>query len=120
MAADYVVKKSAWSAVKWWHLVFFFLIVPLIVMAVEIALVKNYTVEFYDSKKLVVKSGFLSKHEKDYSFDGLSNISVEQTVKGRMFHFGSIKVSVRGHWGCDLRGVLEPYALKAYLEKFEV
>ena len=118
--ADYVVKKSAWSVVKWWHIVFFFLIVPLIVMGVEIAIAKNYTVEFYDSKKLVVKSGLLSKKEKDYTFHGLANICVEQSVKGRIFHFGTIKVSVRGHWGCDLRGVLEPYALKAYLEQFEV
>ena len=82
-------------------------------------LVKNlsahsYKVMFYDDK-YIVKSGIINTHEDELVFKGVLAVSIDQSLKGKMFNFGDVKVDVAGANNITLCGVKDPEALKKYL-----
>jgi len=113
---NYVIRKSAWSVVRPWHILLFFLIVPLIIMIVKIINVKDDTISFYNNK-IVHRSGIFSKHEKTTILTRVLSVTVKQTFWGRIFNYGTIYVDVVGKWDLSMRGVKDPMGAKEYLEK---
>ena len=116
MKANYVATKSSWSVVSIWHILFFWLIIPLIIMITQIIIVRHETIEFYNDR-VVVKSGVLSKRERNTVFTSVMSVSIDQSIKGRMFGFGNVRVDVIGKWDVNTEGIKNPYQLKKYLEK---
>ena len=75
---EYEAKKSAWSAITVWQILFFWLIIPLIVMAVKIVKIKSVRIYFYEDR-VIERSGILSKRERQSLFQGVLSVSVEQS-----------------------------------------
>ena len=115
MKANYVAKKTAWSAVTFWRVALFWLIIPLVVMLVDILIKKSEIIEFYDGY-VIQKSGVLSRKEKRSVFPKVAAVSVEQSLLGRIFNYGNVNVDVVGSWDVDLKGIAQPNDLKKYLE----
>ena len=115
MRANYVAKKTAWSAVTFWRIALFWLIIPLIIMIVDIFVKKSETIEFYDGY-VIQKSGLLSRKEKRSVFPKVAAVSVDQSLFGRIFNYGNVNVDVIGQWDVDLKGLAKPHELKKYLE----
>ena len=69
---------------------------------------------FYDDK-YIVKSGIINTHEDELVFKGVLAVSIDQSLKGKMFNFGDVKVDVVGANNITLCGVKDPEALKKYL-----
>ena len=113
----YVMKKSAWSVIRPWHLLLFFLIVPLIIMIIKIINIKDETVSFYQNK-VIIKSGIFSKHERTTILTPVLSVTVKQTFWGRIFNYGNIYVDVVGKWDIDMHGVKDPMEAKRFLESF--
>ena len=117
MKPNYVAKKSATSVLSFWLIVFFWLVIPLIIQIARILSAKCYSIEFYDNK-IVVKSGILSKQEKQSVFGGVYSVSISQSFAGRIFNYGNIKVDCPGKWDIDTTGIKDPESLKIYLENY--
>lgn len=116
---NYVVKKSAWSVIRPWHILLFFLIVPLIIMIIKIINIKDESISFYNNK-VVKKSGIFSKHEKTTVFTQVLSVTVEQTLWGRICNYGTVYVDVVGEWDINMTGVKRPMEVKEYLESHVV
>lgn len=114
MQTSYVAKKSAWSAVSIWHILLCWLVVPIIIMIIKIAIVKSETIEFSQTE-VISRRGILSKSERHSSLSGIRSVSVSQSLWGRMFNFGEVTVDIVGKWDVDLSGISNPTALKEYL-----
>ena len=112
---EYEAKKSAWSAITVWQILFFWLIIPLIVMAVKIVKIKSVRISFYKDR-VIERSGILSKRERQSLFQGVLSVSVEQSFSGRLFGYGNVKINVFGKWDIDTHGIVRPEELKRYLE----
>ncbi len=112
---NYVATKSAWKAITFLRVVFFWLIIPLIIMIVKIIVLKHERIEFYEDR-IIVKSGVLSKNERKSVFLGVLSVSINQSLWGRMFGYGDVNVDVVGKWDVNLEGVCNPKKLQAYLE----
>ena len=112
---NYVAKKSAWSAIRWWHILLFFLVLPLIIMICRIITEKCKRIEFYD-KKIIQKSGVFEIDRKTAVFTAVLSVWVEQSLWGRIFNYGNVKVEMVGPWDFDLSGVKRPKRLQRYLE----
>jgi len=112
---NYVASKSAWNAVTPLRILFFWLVIPLIVLIVDIIRNKKDKIEFYD-KYVIERSGILSKKEKKSTFAGVYSVSVDQSVWGRIFNYGNVKIDVVGRWDVDTDGIARPNGLKRYLE----
>ena len=115
MAPIYVVRKSAWRALTPLRILFFWLIIPLIVILVRVVQLKHEIIEFYPDK-IIQKSGVIAKKEKRSSFTGVMGTSVDQGVLGRMLNYGDVRVDVAGKWDIDTEGVKAPRALQNFLE----
>lgn len=112
---NYVASKTAWNAVTPLRILLFWLIIPLIILIVDIIRNKKNKIEFYD-KYVIERSGILSKKEKRSVFAGVYSVSVEQSVWGRIFNYGNVKVDVVGRWDINTYGISNPNGLKKYLE----
>ena len=115
MKPNFVAKKTAWGGVTPLCVLFFWLVIPLIVMIWRIVRIKNEVTEFYDGY-VIVKSGVLAKNERKTVLPSILSVSIRQTFWGRIFGYGDISVDVVGKWDINLYGVCDPKALKSYLE----
>jgi uncharacterized membrane protein YdbT with pleckstrin-like domain len=82
---------------------------------VKILRARAYSLEFY-ADKIVVKSGILNKSERQMAFVGIRSVSMEQSIFGRIFNFGNVRVNCVGPWDVDTEKVIDPKGLKSYLE----
>lgn len=114
---NYVMKKSAWSVIRWWHILLSFLIVPLFIMIWKIINIKDESISFYNNK-VVIRSGILNKQERTTILTRVLSVTVKQTFWGRIFNYGTVYVDVVGKWDINMRGVKNPMEAKAYLERF--
>ena len=114
---NYVIRKSAWSVIRPWHILLFFLIIPLLIMIWKIINIKDETISFYNNK-VVIKSGILRKNERTTILTPVLSVTVKQTFWGRIFNYGNIHVDMVGKWDINMRGVKNPMEAKAFLENF--
>ncbi|MBO7187890.1 MAG: PH domain-containing protein [Clostridia bacterium] len=142
MKPNYVAKKSAWAALKFWPT----LIVVVIAAALAVApiiitgAINTYTligavavlalyfiivickiivlkcdkVEFYDDK-VVQKSGVFARHERQSVFIGIRQVEIHQSFFQRILKYGTVTVDVIGHWDIDLTKIKFPKRLRSYL-----
>ena len=115
MKPEYVARKSAWKAVTFLRVVLFWLIIPLIIMIWDIIRLRNETIEFY-SNHIVVKSGVLSRKQRKSAFMGVISVSVDQSLLGRCFDYGDVRVDVPGRWDINTECIKNPDGLVRYLE----
>lgn len=112
---NYVMKRSAWSVIRPWHILLFFLVIPLLIMIWKIINVKDETISFYNNR-VVEKSGILAKNEKTTVLTRMLSVSVHQTFWGRIFNYGDIYVDVIGKWDVNMKGIKKPKKAKMFLE----
>ena len=113
---NYVMKKSAWSVIRPWHILLFFLIVPLIIMIYRIINILDDRIYIYNNK-VVQRHGIFSKYEKTNILTHVLSVTVKQTFWGRIFNYGTLYVDVMGQWDIDMRGIKNPMKAKEYLER---
>lgn len=119
MQPNYVARKSILPAFTFWRIILFFLIVPLIVLIYDIIARKKEVIEFYDDK-IVCKKGVFNKSETIAAFMGIYVVNVHQSIFGRIFNYGNVKVDAVGRWDINSNGIKNPKGLKAYLEQYTV
>lgn len=112
---NYTAKKSVVASLNVWLIVFFWLIVPLIILIVRILSAKSYSLEFYD-EKMVCKYGLLNKNEDESVFFGVYSVKVYQSFLGRIFNYGDVYVDCPGSWDVNTEGVKNPQGLKKFLQ----
>lgn len=117
MKPNYVAKKSAWQVWSFGSILLCFLIVPIIVQVFRTITVKKYRLEFYDDK-IVIKSGWLNTKTRQMVFMGVTSVSVEQSLWGKLFGYGDVVVDCVGNWDVDSSTsyIKDPDKLEAYLQ----
>ena len=116
---NYVVTKSAWKAFNLWKILFIWTIIPIFIIIINVFVLKNDKTYFYEDR-IISKSGVLSKHEKEASFVGVSAICIDQSLWGRIFKFGDLRVDVVGKWKVTIKGVKNPVQAKEFLSQYIV
>ena len=113
--AHIVARKSIIPAIKWWHIVFFWTIIPMIHLICKIIVLKNQYVEFYDSY-VIKKKGVFHKTEEKCMFPKVMSCHVHRTFNGRIWNYGNVTIDAIGKWDVDLTNVKRPLYIKKYLE----
>jgi len=69
------------------------------------------------TKRIIVKSGFISRKTIEINLSKAESIQVDQGILGRMFDFGTLVISGTGTSHAPLTGIAEPMAFrKAFIE----
>ena len=113
--AEYVAKKSVWSVITLWRIVSCILIIPIIFLIANIIKNATYRIEFYKDK-IVVSYGLISVRRKQTIFMGITGVSVNQSIGGRIFNYGDVLVDVVGRWDVSTTNIHNPKKLEEYLE----
>lgn len=111
----YVAQKSKMASFSILRIVFFWLIVPLILIILDMVRAGIERVEFYE-KKVIEKTGIISKNEKNTIFKGVVSVTVNQGLWGRFFGYGDVYIDLVGKNNLQLEKVKNPYELKKFLE----
>ena len=115
MTPNYTARKSLISTLSFWRIVSCILIVPILFLIARLVQAACYKIEFYDDK-VITYQGVLNKSKKVTVFMGVAATSVEQTLFGRIFNYGSVKIDVVGKWDVDTHNIKNPAALEEYLQ----
>ncbi len=110
-----IARKTILPAFKLWRILFFWLIIPLILIIVDVVKLRHQTVEFYDSF-VIKKKGVFNKVEERCMFPKVLSCHVNRPFWGRVFNYGDIKIDAIGKWDVDLTGIKRPLLIRKYLE----
>lgn len=76
---------------------------------------RSNKIEFYKNK-YIIKSGLINKHEDEAILTNLVSVSVNQSLGGRMFDYGTVRINIVGKKDISLSGVKHPQKLKKYIQ----
>ncbi len=109
---NYVARKSILPAFKWWRILFFWLIIPLILLVAHIIRLRYQYIEFYDSY-VIQRSGVFTKHSKKTIFPKITSVTTKKNILG----FGDVNIDVVGpNWDVELKAITRPDELRDFLE----
>ncbi len=111
-----IARKSLLPAFKWWRILFFWLIIPLIMIIVDCVILSHKQVEFYDCY-VIKRSGVFNKVEEKCMFPKVLSVNVYRSFWGRILNYGDIEIDAIGKWDVDLKKIKRPVYVRKYLEK---
>ncbi|MBQ8425000.1 MAG: PH domain-containing protein [Clostridia bacterium] len=115
METLYTVKKSIVPSFTILRILFFWLIIPVIFIICDILKYAKETVEIYDTC-IKEKTGILSRNEKQITFAGVVSVSVNQSLFGRIFNYGTVTIDIVGKDNIYIESAKNPFELKKFLE----
>lgn len=83
-----------------------------------VAYVRYKTTELaITNRRVIVKSGFISRQTIEISISKVESIQVDQTMLGRMFDFGTLVISGAGSPQAPILGISQPMQFRrAFIE----
>lgn len=115
MKPNFVATKSVMAVLSFWSIVSCILIIPFFVLLFRITAIRKYRIEFYDDK-IITYSGLINTTKKQSVFMGVTATSVNQTLLGKIFNYGHVKVDCVGKWDVDTTYIKNPNELETYLQ----
>ena len=111
----YSTRKSMVPALNPLLVIFFWLIIPTLIIIYN--MVKNYCyrIEFY-TNYVMVREGWIARKETKFAFNGIVAVSLNQSVMGRLFNYGDVHVDVIGKWDVSTTAIKDPVSLKNFLQ----
>ena len=71
------------------------------------------------NKRVILKTGIISRHSQEVKINAVETVEIIQGIIGRMFGFGSIKVTGRGISDMVFKNIDEPLHVKRAIENIE-
>lgn len=71
------------------------------------------------NKRVILKSGIISRKTEEMRIGSIETVEIQQGIFGRMFGFGSVKVSGRGISDVVFSKIDNPMAVKKSIENIE-
>lgn len=76
----------------------------------------KFTEQGVTNKRVVVKKGIISRKTDEMKLTSIETVEINQGVWGRLFGFGTIKVTGRGISDVVYKGIHDPMAVKRQIE----
>lgn len=142
---NYVMRKSAWCAIRPWEILVLLLsvgalvgsfmvpdpfnkvllvaagvafLIPLLVIVFKVINLMDDTISIYYNK-VVEKHGIFNTVEDTRIFTQVLAVKIKQNIWGKIFNYGTIYVDVVGQkWDFDMKGIKNPRKAKEFLESY--
>lgn len=112
---EYVAKKSVWGVISFWKIISCILIIPLFILIFNIIATTKEKIVFY-SDKVIYEKGLFNIKKKTFAFTGVFAVDVEQSLWGRIFKYGDLRIDFVGKTDIDTNYIKTPKKLMEYLE----
>ncbi len=68
------------------------------------------------NKRVIFKRGIISRQTEEMKLSSIETVEMEQSVSGRLFGFGTVKLTGRGSSDFRFRNIDDPLAVKRQIE----
>jgi uncharacterized membrane protein YdbT with pleckstrin-like domain len=68
------------------------------------------------NKRVILKRGIISRRTEEMKLTSIETVEIDQGVLGRMFGFGTVKITGRGISDLVFKGIDDPMAVKRRIE----
>jgi uncharacterized membrane protein YdbT with pleckstrin-like domain len=101
----------AWVPVALWAL-----LVITLPVALYVYLQLRFTEQGVTNKRVILKRGVIGRQTEEMKVTSIETVEIDQGVLGRIFGYGTVKVTGRGISDVVFRGVDDPMAVKRQIE----
>ena len=112
VADEKIVHEGHISLWSMWHLIALgILTLPIVIGLFFLgqAYIRYKTTELaITSKRVIVKTGFISRSTMEINLNKVESLQVDQAVMGRMFNFGTLTIAGTGTTHAPLTGIADP------------
>lgn len=112
---EYVATKTKWRAVSFWGIVSCILIIPIFILVFRLIAADKEKMTFYNDR-VVIEKGLINKSQKTIAYTGVFSVSMSQSLWGKIFNYGHVKVDLVGNNDINTRYIKNPQKLVEYLE----
>ena len=67
-------------------------------------------------KRVILKTGIISRHTEEMKLSSIETVEIEQSIWGRMFGYGTVKLTGRGISDVKFRNIDDPMYVKREIE----
>jgi uncharacterized membrane protein YdbT with pleckstrin-like domain len=107
---------TAWLPVWLWVL----LAIPTIGITLPVALYVYLRLKYQEqgvtNKRVILKKGIVGRQTEEMKLKSIETVEIDQGVFGRLFGFGTVKVTGRGLSDILFKGIDDPMAVKRAIE----
>lgn len=68
------------------------------------------------NKRVILKTGIISRHTEEMKLSSIETVEIEQSIWGRMFGYGTVKLTGRGISDVKFRNIDDPMHVKREIE----
>ena len=101
----------AWVPVALWAV-----LVITLPVALYVYLQLRFTEQGVTNKRVILKRGVIGRKTEEMKVTSIETVEIDQGVLGRIFGYGSVKVTGRGISDVVFKGVADPMAVKRQIE----
>jgi len=76
----------------------------------------KYTEQGVTNKRVILKRGIISRRTEEMKLASIETVEIDQGVWGRLFGFGTVKVTGRGISDVVYQSIADPMAVKRQIE----
>jgi uncharacterized membrane protein YdbT with pleckstrin-like domain len=76
----------------------------------------KFTEQGVTNKRVILKTGIISRNTEEMKLTSIETVEIRQGIWGRIFGFGTIKVTGRGVSDVSFVGVDDPMSVKRQIE----
>lgn len=106
----------AWVPMWIWIL----LAIPTIGLTLLVALYEYLRLRFQErgvtNKRVILKNGIISRRTEEMKLKSIETVEIDQGVFGRVFGFGTVKITGKGVSDFLFKGIDDPMAVKRTIE----
>ena len=114
---EYVVKKSVMGYLNFWRILSCIFIIPIIVIVFKSISIKMEKITFVEDK-VIWEKGIFSKKVKKFSFNGIHCVNYEQSLWGKIFNYGNLRVDFIGRYDINTDYIQNPKEVVEFLENY--
>jgi uncharacterized membrane protein YdbT with pleckstrin-like domain len=92
------------------------LLVITLPVALYVYLQLRFTEQGVTNKRVILKRGVIGRQTEEMKVTSIETVEIDQGVLGRIFGYGTVKVTGRGISDVVFRGVDDPMAVKRQIE----
>jgi uncharacterized membrane protein YdbT with pleckstrin-like domain len=106
----------AWVPVWLWGLAGIATLGILLPVALYVFLSLKYQERGVTNKRVILKKGIIGRKTEEMKLKSIETVEIDQGVLGRMFGYGTVRITGRGVSDLVFRGIDDPIAVKRAIE----
>lgn len=106
----------AWMPMVFWVIVALFTFGLTLIFAIYEFMKIKFLEQGVTNKRVILKRGIISRKTEEMKLTSVETVEINQGIVGRIFGFGTVKITGRGISDLEFKGIDNPMSVKRQIE----